>query len=1042
MKIIVKKTLYFISMAVFILCVFNNTAIAASSEILHDNYFVTRAFGIKTGYLSELQRKKTENGKKYIVTDRHFEQKIKRLNNVIQIIQDTSYVEEETGKPVSFSMASTSAGEKTNIYGKFNSDDEMSVESDVNGVKTQKTVKFKDKILFPYAIDSLYKYPNNKNISYSTIEPSIDVRAIKVKTEKQGQENLSADGLNRYYDKYKVSVNIMPGITSYEWRSRDGQTVKEATSIFKIEQILSNKNEATNFSGDYDMFSGGLIYLDKAIADPDSIDQISYKITVTGIPSENIFLQDERQKTNRLSDNVIYLTVKSVKPEPDNYPYPFDTKGFEEYLKSGAFIMPDSDKISAIAKSISAGEIDAYVIANKMESWVFNNLTNKNYSLNFANAVETLETKSGDCTEHSILLASLLRAAGIPSKTVVGLIYTDMPKPAAWLPAINGVSVEGSPPPPSSLCRQSAFGYHMWVKAYVGTKWVNLDATLPYKNFVPTHIAMAETPLNNISDRADLLINVLKSFSSLKIEVLSANKPVISSLDNGILKINLGSSSDGDVIAINTIKKSTSALQNDNTGIKNISLSGFDEKDYVRSAFYNFLKGDIQKSLDDFNTFYGSISDADDFLYMKLGLKLSSLGFFNLASKSFDSVKNKDVWKLQIDNTKNIYFPNKIDKSSDEMIICDALSKIEFQNQPEAGVFLINKYKNKFQNSDYAHYILAKAYISEKKPDLAQEEFRKALRINPENLNCRMEQAKVYIQRNSYKSAEKELNLVKEIADRKQITDEAFRQDFNEQSYWLQFKQERKNPVKSKYFKARYYETKNEYNVALEILKGILPGNDDKIYIFETMGNIYLKQNQYDKAKQSFNKVLALDGKNVSALSGLGEIYLSEGNNKQALEKYLKALEIEPNNSKLKLKTAEIYEILGQEEEAYKYLKDVLQDASIALKAGYNIGMMYLRAGDEDEAEKFLKKALSVDPMHSLIWVDLAGIEISKGNYSEAENYLKPVSYMDDKSSYYYYYLGLINKARGDIEQAKENFGKALELNPDFEEANKAAKRL
>lgn len=1000
----------------FIIFSLNAPVLAADSEIIYDNCSLTKISGVKTGYLCSVQRKKTENRKKYVITDRHFEQKIKRLNNTIQIIQDTNYVEEESGKPVSFSMTSNSVAEKLKISGKFVSDDEMYVDTDINGVKTSKNIKFKDKIIFPYAIDNLYKYPDNKIINYSTIEPSIDLRTIRIKTENQGQENLSADGLNHNYNKYKVSINIIPGIASYEWRDRDGKVVKETMPLLKMDQVLSSKKEISNISGDYDLFSGGLISVDKTITDPDSIDQISYKIKISSDDNaaNNLFLKDERQKIKQLTKDELYLTINTVKPVTQNYPYPFETKGFEEYLKSGSFIMPDSDKISAAAKAISSGETDAYIISKKMENWVYNNITNKNYSLDFANAVQVIETKSGDCTEHAVLLASLLRAAGIPSKAVVGLIYTDDPK--------------------------SAFGYHMWTKAYIGSKWIDLDATLPYKNFVPTHIAMVETSLNDISDRVDLLINVLKSFSRIKIDILNADKPVISKLNNGILKITFGNTADNNFLTIKTIKNKLTTSNADDSGIKNISLSEFDEKDYVRSAFYSFIKGDIQKSLTDFNTFYGSISSDDDFSYMRLGLKLSSLGFFNLASKSFDNVKDKDIWGLQINNIKNIYFPKKKFSPADELLISDALSKIKFQNLADSGINLINK--NKFQNNDYAHYLLAKAYLAENNHEFAQNEFRKAIKINPENLTYRMEQAKIYVQRNSYKSAERELSLIKEIAEEKQIKDKAFWQDFNEQNYWLKFKSERKNQLKSKYYKAKYYETKNEYNIALEILSGILTGNSDKALIFETMGNIYLKLNQLDNAKQNFQKTLEIDGKNVSALAGLGKIYFSEGNNKAALEKYKKALEFDPDNSELKLNTAEIYEILGQEEESYNYYKETLQNTSLNLEANYNIGMMYLRSGDVEEAEKSLKKAISSDPMHSLIWIDLTGVEITRGNYSVAQNYLKPVSYMDEKNAYYYYYSGLISKARGDLDEAKENFDNAIELNPDFDEANQELHRL
>ena len=84
-----------------------------------------------------------------------------------------------------------------------------------------------------------------------------------------------------------------------------------------------------------------------------------------------------------------------------------------------------------------------------------------------------MKNKEGDCTEHSILLAALLRAAGIPSRIVVGLMYTEVP--------------------------EKAFAYHMWVQAYVG-KWINLDSSFPPSdNFSPVHISLYETALNSLS---------------------------------------------------------------------------------------------------------------------------------------------------------------------------------------------------------------------------------------------------------------------------------------------------------------------------------------------------------------------------------------------------------------------------------------------------------------------------------------------------------------------------------------------------------------
>jgi len=1047
------KKLNFLTIICIYVCVFvffaKTSSFAANSEIIYDNYYITSTMGVKTGYLKELQRKKIENGKKYIVTNRHFEQKIKRVNNTIQVIQDTNYIEEESGKPVSFVLNSESMGEKTKISGEFvyqkenrKSDDcEIHANFDVNGVKSSKIVKIKEKILFPYAIKNLYKYPDSKNIDYYTIEPSLDLKVIKIKTKSMGQENLASDGLNYNYKKYKVTMSILPGISGYEWHDRNGNVVKESISLFKIENVLSSKDAVANITGESDIFANSLIPITHPILSPDTLNELVYKITLNN-STPDIFLQDDRQKiilenpliqktdkkskknhsekniSQENSNNIIYLKVNTVKPTADKFPYPVNSKGLEEYLESGPFIMPDGDKISSAAKSLVAGETNTYIIAKKMESWVYNNITNKNYSLDFANAIEVLETKSGDCTEHSVLLASLLRAAGIPSKVVVGLIYTDYPSPS--------------------------FGYHMWNMAYLGNnKWLNLDATLPYQNFVPTHIAMGESHLNNISDRTELLINILKSMSDIKIEVLNNNKPIISKMDNGILKINFSNAPDSDFLTIKTINNSSATIATDGFGIKNISLGTFEEKDYLRSGSYSFIKGDIQKALNDFNLLYSSIDQNDDYSYINLGTKLTEFGFFNLAEKCFDSVKNKDIWNYQIQNTKNIYFPAKKYTPTDELVIATALSKIEYRNLPQEGVDLINKYKNKFKkNDDFGHYLLSKAYLSMNNSGYAIDELNAALKINPNSPIYRMELAKIYIQKNSSKSAERELDLLKNLMTKYQIKDNNFLQDYEEQTCWLKYKDERKNPVKSKYYKAKYYEAKKEYNVALELLNGIVNISDDKALVYDTIGSLYFKTANYDKAEQNFNKALEINKKDAEAFIGLGKIYQIKAKNKDALANFQKALEIEPANISIKLELAEVYELLGQEEESYKLYRQVIQAPQPSAESYYKLGMMYLRSGDMDEAEKYLKTALSFNPMNSTIWIDIAGLEISKENYTTAENYLKPIASTDNKNQYYYFYYGLIYKATGNIEMAKTCFNNALHISPTFAEALNELNRL
>lgn len=120
--------------------------------------------------------------------------------------------------------------------------------------------------------------------------------------------------------------------------------------------------------------------------------------------------------------------------------------------------------------------------AERLRVLVFQHLQDKNLGTAFASASEAARARGGDCTEHAVLLAALLRADSIPSRVVSGLVY---------VPEFQG--------------RGAGFAWHLWTQALVeppivagggGRAWVDFDATLPpNERFHPGHVAVGTTDL-------------------------------------------------------------------------------------------------------------------------------------------------------------------------------------------------------------------------------------------------------------------------------------------------------------------------------------------------------------------------------------------------------------------------------------------------------------------------------------------------------------------------------------------------------------------
>lgn len=115
--------------------------------------------------------------------------------------------------------------------------------------------------------------------------------------------------------------------------------------------------------------------------------------------------------------------------------------------------------------SVSAGE---WARAEALRAFVHRHITGKDLASVFASASSVMRERSGDCTEHAVLLAAMLRAAGIPSRLAAGVVY------AREFAGIRG-----------------CYAWHMWTQAIIDGQWRDLDATLADRPFHAGHVLVA-----------------------------------------------------------------------------------------------------------------------------------------------------------------------------------------------------------------------------------------------------------------------------------------------------------------------------------------------------------------------------------------------------------------------------------------------------------------------------------------------------------------------------------------------------------------------
>ena len=169
--------------------------------------------------------------------------------------------------------------------------------------------------------------------------------------------------------------------------------------------------------------------------------------------------EDNRQKVLARTDSTIDIEV-TAKPSTTTTLTP---ELRARALSATPYEAVNDPRIQAAAKKATAGATDDADKVARLSHWVFTHVEKKGLDRGYAPAIATLESKSGDCTEHSVLLSALLRASGIATRIVDGVVVD-----------------------------HTSAGYHEWVEVDLGKGFVAVDPTFDAWPAGPERLKLAQ----------------------------------------------------------------------------------------------------------------------------------------------------------------------------------------------------------------------------------------------------------------------------------------------------------------------------------------------------------------------------------------------------------------------------------------------------------------------------------------------------------------------------------------------------------------------
>ncbi|MFM1801420.1 MAG: hypothetical protein RJA81_772 [Planctomycetota bacterium] len=454
--------------------------------------------GKRVGLINTKVTPLQEATKKYIRVEVTTTLTFKRLNDSVTVRQRFGTIETPDGEVLRLDTRSNSGGGDIRTHGDLDTDGNMKLTMEGNGQSKQETITWGKEIRGPYAVEqSLARTPikAGENRLLKSYVPDLNkVISIELMAKFPEQVELGG-GVKRELMKIESRVTgadgkRIPELDTTYWSDESGQVLKSFTDAFGgyvTYRTTKASAEAPVVAERLDLLASSIIKTETRIRNSETVRQATYQLDSNGLQLREVLPEDMRQslKVND-SGNSGTLTVSTQ----DRLSGPEGPETVaDEYLLPSPLINSDDNRIQDVAKTATRGVNDPWEKVVAINNWVSRNLRRKNFAVAFAPASSVVRTLSGDCTEHSVLVAAMCRAVGIPAKTTVGLVYVD---------SLGG------------------FGFHMWNEVYVNRRWVAIDATFRQSEVDATHIKLGESSLSNVAPY-ETFLGVVRVFNRLTI---------------------------------------------------------------------------------------------------------------------------------------------------------------------------------------------------------------------------------------------------------------------------------------------------------------------------------------------------------------------------------------------------------------------------------------------------------------------------------------------------------------------------------------------
>ena len=292
-----------------------------------------------------------------------------------------------------------------------------------------------------------------ERIIYRTVDPFDRMKTIGIEMTRLGAEQHEVLGRRLLLSRWRVSSEGS-SLSTEELRSEDGILVSSVADVglgmMKLELVDRETALAALGAPPPELLESTLLPVANMIGRTDEAVTAGYRVV---FETEQPWTLPDcgAQHVRLLPCGAFEVTIDAASGSPATAEELADPG-----LRSASSYIDIDDP--ALLEFFQARDSDPAASTlercERLRLLVARRISNKTFGVAFGSASDACRSRSGDCTEHAVLLAAGFRIAGLPARVATGLVHA-----------------------PAAGFEHGAFAWHMWTQVLVDGVWWDFDAT-------------------------------------------------------------------------------------------------------------------------------------------------------------------------------------------------------------------------------------------------------------------------------------------------------------------------------------------------------------------------------------------------------------------------------------------------------------------------------------------------------------------------------------------------------------------------------------